>query len=371
MLAVLLCVACILCQPLAYTFAADAGTNGWEAAKSPNADKDWTNQVTLESLGEGITKIHTTYFKYGGAVNRNALEPIRQGKFSIDIDFDLEKTNVTNWGMIYIPILWDCYSDAGNPDVSKTNNGLTIKLGRGSTYPTGWKIALANNETGQDFHVGEWGTDATNIDLSKKLHIVIETIDGITKVYINDNPEPYGTTTFTADGSGYLWNGGKPTIAIGGGADWTDDEPGEVYAIIDTHAPDSTEKLQALIDECNEANNPNAPDTAETTFRAAVETAKTAINGAEPVVLAAIDELTDAKQVYESSDKAPEYAELEKEIAACKKLADETKTADTPDFGQTTPAAKNTFTAAIAAAEAKLDGTTEEMTAALGRSEGG
>lgn len=362
LLAALICAVSILCQPFGNVFAAGSDTNGWVAAKNAGEATDWTNKVELKALGEDITEIHTTYFKYGGAVNRNGLKPIKQGKFSIDVDFDLQKTNVTNWGSIFISIVWDCYCD-GNPDVSSPNNGLNINLGTGASYATGWKIALHNNETNADFHFGEWDKETTDIDLSKPLHIVIETIGGNTNVYIND--KLYGTTQFTEASSGYLWNGAKPTIAIGGGASWTGDELGEVYAVIDTHAPEATEKLQALIDACNAMENDNAPADAESAFRAAVEKAKTCVNAAENVALAAIDELTAAKEAYDASDKAPEYAALVKEIAACEKLANNTETADTPDYNQTTPAAKKAFTDAIDAAKAKLDGTPEEMAAAL------
>ena len=309
LLAVLLCAVCILCKPFGYTFAAGADTapvNGWTAVKSNDAADDWTDNVELKYSGEGITKIHTTHFKYGAAVNRKGLKPIRKGKFSIDIDFDLEKTNIPLWGAIYIPIVWDCYipGNETNLDVSNTNNGLLITLGKYEKRPnecrTGWKIALSNRETGKECYNGNWGDTSSDIDLSKTLHIVIETIGSNTNIYVNGRL--YGTTQLT-ESSSYLWlEGSKPTIAIGAGANWEEsiNERGDVYATIDTHAPDSTETLQALIDACDRTTNPAAPADMETAFRDAVEQAKNAIYGEEPVVLESIKELTSAKQTYDA-----------------------------------------------------------------------
>lgn len=306
LLAVLLCATCILCQSFVYASADDADSpfvNGWIADYSPTTETNWTDQVKLVSLGEDKTEITTAHLRFGSAVNKNSLKSIRTGKFSID--FELKDTNISDWHSIWIPIVWNCYhnysnmEDTSNPDAARTNNGLTIQLTKGNnTWATGWRAYLINNETRDLFQSANWDTPAADIDLSQKLHIVVETIGGNTNVYFNG--KLYGTTQFTADGSGYLWNGAQPTIAIGGGPNWDDDNaPGVVHAIIDTHAPDSTEALQALIDECDAAKN-FAPDEAETAFRDAVAKAKTDINGAEPVVLAAIGELTAAKETYDA-----------------------------------------------------------------------
>lgn len=334
---------------------ASATANGWAAAKSPTATIDETDKVMLYALGDEITEIHAPNFARGAAVKNHGLSPIRAGKFAID--FTLKSESLAGNGhRFWIPILWECYKDAGSPHVAQTNNGIALNF---TKVEGGYKLSLDNREDGSEFQ-REWQV----VDLSKTVHFVIETVDGVTKVYVNG--ELYGQTSL--NDHSYLSGGSSnPTIALGGGASWNPDgDAGEIVAVIDTHAPDSTEKLQALIEECESTENANASADEKATFAAAIAKAKKGMAGEEPTVLQAIDELAGAKLTFASCGEVPERIELRRLIADCEKLAANTDASDAPTFNQTTTEAKAAFNEAIAAAKGKVEGTTtDELTAAI------
>mgnify|MGYP004629380263 CR=1 FL=1 len=172
---------------------------------------------------------------------RQDLAPIRAGKFAIDFTLKAQEL-AGNGHAFYLPIVWDTYCDTADPDVSTAYNGVVFAF---TKTDDGLKLGLANGEKTGDDRMFQNGWPV--IDTCKTLHIVVEPIDGTTSVYIDG--VCYGQMTFTSNSS-YLWNGNKATPALGGGATWNDAEGGKIVAVIDTHAPDSTETVQALIAAC-------------------------------------------------------------------------------------------------------------------------
>lgn len=345
-----------------FSGAVGASANGWTAVKSSAATMDETAKVLLYALGDEITEIHAPNYVRGAAVKQHGLSPIRTGKFAIDFTLKSESLE-GNGHSIWIPILWECYGDAGNPHVAKTNNGIALKLMKNTG---GYQLYLQNREANdEEFNDAKFSSEkAKYFSLNETIHFVIETVGGETKVYVNG--ELYGKASLT-DSSNYLWGSTNPTIALGGGPQWDalGGSAGEVVAVIDTHAPDSTEALQALITECEKTDNVNASAEEKAAFAAAIEKAKTDMAGEEPTVLQAIEELAEAELTFASCGEVPERIALRRLIAECEKLAANTEASDTPAFGQTTTEAKATFTAAINAAKGKLEGTTaDELTAA-------
>lgn len=345
---------------------ADVNANGWTAVKADYViqgensilvNSDDTANVLLYALGDTITEVHTTNYARGAAKLQQGVSPIRKGKFAID--FTLKEEHLAGNGHhIYLSLLWDAYC-AGCPNVLNTNNGITFDFGKNGSQYYLW---LVNKEKNTNF-----ANDAVlAAEVGQKLHIVVETDETthIARIYING---VFCGQSEVGSESSYLWNGGNATLALGGGASWDPNEPGgDVVAVIDSHAPDSTETLQALIDACADMENANATEAEKATFAAAIEAARADLLKDEVTVLQAIETLTEAKEAFASCGEVPERIELRKLISDCEKLAANTEASDDPTYEQTTTEAKTAFIAAINTAKSKVEGSTQdELKAAL------